>query len=114
VPPGLIGQVDSTTEQAPAEQAPAHRRITSIEVLCAVLVVAILAQSWLQDVLDVPAGSTVFVAVCVQALPSLVLGVPGRRIVVVGPFGDHRWSGPRVDRGTDLDVCPPVRAARCP
>jgi uncharacterized protein len=62
-------------------------------VLCAVLVVAILAQSWLQDVLDVPAlraGSTVFVAVCVQALPSLVLGVPGRRIVVVEPFGDHR------------------------
>ncbi|WP_158892778.1 permease [Amycolatopsis anabasis] len=53
-------------------------RITSIEVLCAILLVAILAQSWLQRVLDVPAlrtGSTVFVAVCVQALPFLVLGV---------------------------------------
>ncbi|QWF77309.1 Putative two-component membrane permease complex subunit [Amycolatopsis sp. CA-230715] len=55
-----------------------YGRITSIEVLCAVLLIAILAQSWLARVLDVPAlrtGSTVFVAVCVQALPFLVLGV---------------------------------------
>lgn len=40
--------------------------------------VAILGQSWLPSVLDVPAlrtGATVFVAVCVQALPFLVLGV---------------------------------------
>ncbi|PXY21895.1 permease [Prauserella flavalba] len=53
-------------------------RITSVEVLCVVLVVAILGQSWLRSVLDVPAlrtGATVFVAVCVQALPFLVLGV---------------------------------------
>jgi len=53
-------------------------RITSVEVLCALLVVAVLGQAWLRDVLDVPAlrtGSTVFVAVCVQALPFLVLGV---------------------------------------
>ncbi|WP_236796169.1 permease [Amycolatopsis sp. GM8] len=55
-----------------------RRRITSVEVLCVVLLVAILGQSWLQDVLNVPAlrtGSTIFVAVCVQALPFLVLGV---------------------------------------
>jgi uncharacterized membrane protein YraQ (UPF0718 family) len=71
--------MDAVTEEDRETPAPARRRrITSIEVLCAVLVVAILAQSWLQDVLDVPAlrtGSTVFVAVCVQALPFLVLGV---------------------------------------
>ncbi|KAA9159842.1 permease [Amycolatopsis acidicola] len=79
VPAGIIGRVEVTTEPPREEQAPPRRRrITSIEVLCALLVVAILAQSWLQDVLDVPAlrtGSTVFVAVCVQALPFLVLGV---------------------------------------
>ncbi|NIH81585.1 permease [Amycolatopsis viridis] len=53
-------------------------RITSLEVLCALLIVAVLGQGWLRDVLGVPAlrtGSTVFVAVCVQALPFLVLGV---------------------------------------
>ncbi|MFC4001292.1 permease [Prauserella oleivorans] len=57
---------------------PARRRLTSIEVLCAVLVLAILGQSWLRAAFDVPAlrtASTVFVAVCVQALPFLVLGV---------------------------------------
>ncbi|NKQ53883.1 permease [Amycolatopsis sp. K13G38] len=68
--------MDIATE---AEQrAPKRRRITSVEVLCVVLLVAILGQSWLQRVLDVPAlrtGATVFVAVCVQALPFLVLGV---------------------------------------
>ncbi|WP_199435106.1 permease [Qaidamihabitans albus] len=59
-------------------QPRARRRITSIEVLCAILVVALLGQSWLRSVFDVPAlstASTVFVAVCVQALPFLVLGV---------------------------------------
>jgi uncharacterized membrane protein YraQ (UPF0718 family) len=55
-----------------------RRRITSIEVLCVVLLVAIIGQPWLRSVLDVAelrTGSTVFVAVCVQALPFLVLGV---------------------------------------
>ena len=54
------------------------RRITSIEVLCALLIVALVAHTWLVDLLDVPAlrtGATVFVAVCAQALPFLVLGV---------------------------------------
>lgn len=53
-------------------------RITSLEVLCVVLVLAIFAQSRLSDALSVPAlrtGATVFVAICVQALPFLVLGV---------------------------------------
>lgn len=42
------------------------------------LVLALVGQSWLVGVLDVPAvrtGATVLVAVCVQALPFLVLGV---------------------------------------
>jgi uncharacterized protein len=70
----MISDVQAVTE------APKRRkvRITSIEVLCVVLVLAIFAQSWFRDVLDVPAlrtGSTVFVAICVQALPFLVLGV---------------------------------------
>ncbi|HEY0453398.1 permease [Actinophytocola sp.] len=59
-------------------EAPPRRRVTSLEVLCVVLVAALLAQHWLASVLDVPAlqtGATVFVAVCVQALPFLVLGV---------------------------------------
>jgi uncharacterized membrane protein YraQ (UPF0718 family) len=67
--------VDVLTER-PRETP--RRRITSVEVLCVVLLAAILGQSWLQDVLDVPGlrtGSTIFVAVCVQALPFLVLGV---------------------------------------
>ena len=54
------------------------RRITSVEVLCALLIVALVAHTWLVDLLDVPAlrtGATVFVAVCAQALPFLVLGV---------------------------------------
>jgi uncharacterized membrane protein YraQ (UPF0718 family) len=70
----------STQTPAPPDKRPARRRprITSIEVLCAILLIAILAQSGLQSFFDVPAlrtGSTVFVAVCVQALPFLVLGV---------------------------------------
>ncbi|TDP96249.1 permease [Labedaea rhizosphaerae] len=54
------------------------RRITSVEVLCALLVIALVGHTWLADLLDVPAlrtGATVFVAVCAQALPFLVLGV---------------------------------------
>ncbi|MGQ0719417.1 MAG: permease [Pseudonocardiales bacterium] len=49
-----------------------------MEVLCAVLVLALLAQGPLIRMLDVPAvrtGATVFVAVFVQAMPFLVLGV---------------------------------------
>ncbi|AUI57209.1 permease [Amycolatopsis sp. BJA-103] len=68
-----------TISRSAPEKKPARRfKITSIEVLCAILLIAILGQSWLQQVFDVPAlrtGSTVFVAVCVQALPFLVLGV---------------------------------------
>jgi len=53
-------------------------RITSLQVFCAVLVAAVLLQGLITSALDAPAArtaSTVFVAVCVQALPFLVLGV---------------------------------------
>jgi uncharacterized protein len=54
------------------------RRVTSLHVFCAVLVAAILARPLLVGALDAPAlrtAATVFVAVCVQALPFLVGGV---------------------------------------
>ncbi|SFQ00934.1 hypothetical protein SAMN05421810_104179 [Amycolatopsis arida] len=69
---------EPTETTGPVAARPRRGRISSVEVLCAVLLVAILGQSWLRSVLDVPAlrtGATVFVAVCVQALPFLVLGV---------------------------------------
>ena len=49
-----------------------------MEVLCGVLVLALLVQGPLIRMLDIAAvrtGATVFVAVCVQAMPFLVLGV---------------------------------------
>lgn len=52
--------------------------MTSPQVLCGILVLAVLVRGWLGDLLDVAAlrtASTVFVAVCVQAMPFLVLGV---------------------------------------
>ena len=77
--------IPSTAQHPPsggAAQArpapPPWRRITSLEVLCAVLVLALLAQGPLVRMLDVAAvrtAATVFVAVCVQAMPFLVLGV---------------------------------------
>ncbi|MGD9529351.1 permease [Pseudonocardia sp.] len=53
-------------------------RLTSVHVVAAVLVAAIVARPWLAEALSAPAVATVatvFVAVCVQALPFLVLGV---------------------------------------
>lgn len=53
-------------------------RVSSLHVFCGVLVVAILARPQLGTALSGPrisTAATVFVAVCVQALPFLVLGV---------------------------------------
>ncbi len=53
-------------------------RVTSLHVFCAVLVAAILVRPWLEQAVLAPVvrtAATVFVAVCVQALPFLVLGV---------------------------------------
>ncbi|HEX6354265.1 permease [Actinophytocola sp.] len=68
------------TSEAPGEagEAPPRRHVTSLEVLCGVLVLALVGQQWFTDKLDAPAiqtGATIFVAVCVQALPFLVIGV---------------------------------------
>jgi uncharacterized protein len=60
------------------EEPPRRWRVTSLEVLCGLLVFALIGQQWLAGRLDAPAvrtASTVFVAVCVQALPFLVVGV---------------------------------------
>ncbi|MCY7343778.1 MAG: permease [Pseudonocardia sp.] len=56
----------------------ARPQITSLHVVCAVLLGAILLRLLAGDVPSAPAlrtAATVFVAVCVQALPFLVLGV---------------------------------------
>jgi uncharacterized membrane protein YraQ (UPF0718 family) len=56
----------------------AASRVTSLHVFCAVLVVAVLARPLITDALSAPVlrtAATVFVAVCVQALPFLVFGV---------------------------------------
>ena len=54
------------------------RRPTSLEALCVLLLAVVLARGWFQAVLApdrVQVAATVFVAVCVQAIPFLVLGV---------------------------------------
>lgn len=61
-----------------APSPPKRFRVTSLEVLCVLLVLALVGQSWISRILDVPrirTGATVFVAVCTQALPFLVVGV---------------------------------------
>jgi uncharacterized membrane protein YraQ (UPF0718 family) len=71
-----VTTVVGETETTPSP--PRGFKITSLEVLCVLLVLALLGQSWFSRILDVPrirTGATVFVAVCVQALPFLVVGV---------------------------------------
>jgi hypothetical protein len=54
-----------------------RRRITSLQVSCAVVVAALVLRKPLSELLDAPAvrtGSTIFVAACAQALPFLVFG----------------------------------------
>ncbi|HEX4721317.1 MAG TPA: permease [Pseudonocardiaceae bacterium] len=71
----------------------------SLAVLCGVLVLAALWRGWLGPALDVAAvrtGATVFVAVCVQALPFLVLGVVvSGAIAAIVPAGLTRRLLPR-------------------
>jgi hypothetical protein len=55
-----------------------QRRVTSLAVLCGILVLAMVLRGWLGHALDVSVvriAATVFVAVLVQAAPFLVLGV---------------------------------------
>ena len=69
----------STELSTPAPTKPARRwRPGSLEVLTVGLVVVLLAQQWIVGLFDSPrlqAGATIFVAIVVQALPFLVLGV---------------------------------------
>jgi len=71
--------VSIATDRTHPETGQAHRRrVDSLLVLCGLLVAAVLFEEQLHGVLDTPAvrtGATVFVAVCVQAMPFLVLGV---------------------------------------
>jgi uncharacterized membrane protein YraQ (UPF0718 family) len=105
-------------DSATSTDSRGRRRITSIEVLCAVLLVAIVGQSWLVSLLDVPVlrtASTVFVAVCVQALPFLVLGVlisgalaafvPARALRAVLPRGQSAAVGVAGLSGVVLPGC---------
>ena len=65
-------------DQVGAPDRPRRRRIGSLQLVCVLLGLAVLLRDWLARALDVAAlrtGATVFVAVCVQALPFLVLGV---------------------------------------
>src|ERR1051325_10786627 len=77
----MIRQVTTVVGETEAQTpSPPKRRplITSLEVLCVLLVLALIGQSWFSRILDVPrirTGATVFVAVCTQALPFLVVGV---------------------------------------
>ena len=78
--PGGDQEEPGDDPEGDAEGSPRARRFrfSSMELLCVLLVLAAVLQNWLGQLLDVPAlrtGSTVFVAVCVQALPFLVLGV---------------------------------------
>lgn len=73
----MMPKVSTVVGEPPA---PVKRRfrITSLEVLCVLLVLALIGQSWFSQILDVPrirTGATIFVAVCTQALPFLVVGV---------------------------------------
>lgn len=90
----------------------------SLPVLCGVLVVAVLLRGWFGGLLDVAAvrtGATVFVAVCVQALPFLVLGVlvsgaiaafvPGRLLRKVLPRNEILAVGVAGLAGVALPGC---------
>ncbi|GAA1223876.1 permease [Prauserella halophila] len=71
--------METVVDSADSAGRPRRRwRVTSMQVLCALLVLAILGQDQLRAAVDVPVlqtAATVFVAICVQALPFLVLGV---------------------------------------
>lgn len=60
----------------PTEQR--HRRLTSTDVFCLILVAAVIVRLALPDLFANPAvqaWTTVFAAICIQAAPYLVLGV---------------------------------------
>src|SRR5439155_26381375 len=69
-----------TAEPVTIDKQPRDRRfkITSLEMLCVLLIAALLGRGWLVSALDTPtlrSAATVFVAVCAQSLPFLAIGV---------------------------------------
>jgi uncharacterized membrane protein YraQ (UPF0718 family) len=92
--------VTTAVEEHAGQQRPQRKfGITSLEILCVLLVLAVVFQDSLASILDVPklrTASTVFVAVCVQALPFLVLGVViSGAIAAFIPAGVLRKALPR-------------------
>ena len=68
----------TTDEHGPTQFAQRSWRPGPLEYLAIGLVALLLGQSWLVSIFDQPAvqtGATIFVAIIVQALPFLVLGV---------------------------------------
>ncbi|SHF62787.1 hypothetical protein SAMN05443575_0475 [Jatrophihabitans endophyticus] len=71
---------------AAADRADPARRLTSTDVFCAVLLLAVLARLTLPRVWSEPgvqAWTTVFAALCIQAAPYLVLGVTVSTLIAV-------------------------------
>jgi uncharacterized protein len=90
-------------------------RVTSLHVFSALLLVAVLAKQPITDALSAPVlrtAATVFVAVCVQALPFLVLGVllSGAIAAFVSPVALRRVLPARARPGW---CCPGASARRC-
>ena len=76
-----------TTPAGPPPTAPRQRRrVSSTDVLTGILLLVLLGRPLLADLFDSPAmrtWATVFVAICVQALPFLVLGVLLSAVITV-------------------------------
>jgi len=78
--------VTLTQEPAPAKAPPKQRRIGSVEILAALLVVVVLFRGPITRSLSTPVLQTwltVFVSVMTQAMPFLVLGVVLSAIIAV-------------------------------
>ena len=99
------------------------RRPTSLEALCVMLIAVVLARGRLEALLApdrVQVAATVFVAVCVQATPFLVLGVlVSGAIAAYVPPGAMLALLPRREsaavgwRGWRARRCPGASARRC-
>ncbi len=73
----MTDQSTIAPDRSSGTEAPGRRRPGSLELLVAGMAVLLAGQYWVGDWLDTPglqAWATVFVAICVQALPFLVLG----------------------------------------
>jgi uncharacterized membrane protein YraQ (UPF0718 family) len=98
-----LGTGHTAPVEGPARSEP--RRWPSLELLAAGLVVVLLARSQLMVLLDAPAiaaWSTIFVAIVLQALPFLVLGVVLSGVIAA--FVPASWLSSALPRRTVLAV----------